>query len=193
MVSAILINTNAGYGLLFQHSNSKSDHSYQIEAPRFSQEFHYASLWPFISDWSTPLLAGIPLCKSRELSQRGFSISQLCSIRHDIPVVLHTPGAYGQCSMFDQTGDKQPVVLGTRCGTWWPWYGQFEVGWPQPLQLWLSGGISLIAPVLVSRGRDLSHARLHPLGLNQLLNVGVDQWLQICIVDTCQGSISWSL
>ena len=25
-----------------------------------------------------------------------------------------------------------------------------------------------------------------PLGLNQLLNVGVDQWFQICIMDTCQ-------
>ena len=25
-----------------------------------------------------------------------------------------------------------------------------------------------------------------PLGLNQLLNVGVDQWFHICIVDTCQ-------
>ena len=44
----------------------------------------------------------------------------------------------------------------------------------------------MVAPVLVSRGRDLSHAWLHPLGLNQLLNVGVDQWLQIRIVDTCQ-------
>ena len=25
-----------------------------------------------------------------------------------------------------------------------------------------------------------------PLDLNQLLNVGVDHWLQICTVDTCQ-------
>ena len=25
-----------------------------------------------------------------------------------------------------------------------------------------------------------------PLGLNQLLNVGVDQWFHICIVDICQ-------
>ena len=49
-----------------------------------------------ISDRRIPLLKGIPLCKSRELSRRGYSTSQLCSIHHDIPVTLHTPGAYGQ-------------------------------------------------------------------------------------------------
>ena len=72
------------------------------------------------------------------------SMSQLSSIRHDIPVPLHTPGAYGQCSVFHHSGDKQSVVLGTRYGTWWSWYGQFEVAWLQPLQLWLSAGISLV-------------------------------------------------
>ena len=41
-----------------------------------------------ISDRRIPLLAGIPLCKSRELSRRGYSMSQLCSIHHDIPVTL---------------------------------------------------------------------------------------------------------
>ena len=40
-----------------------------------------------------------------------------------------------------------------------PWYGQFEVGWSQPLQLWLNAEISLVAPGLVSRG--LGHAQLH--------------------------------
>ena len=59
-----------------------------------------------ISDRRIPLLAGIPLCKSRELSRRGYSMSQLCSIHHDIPVTLHTPGAYGQWSLFDHNGDK---------------------------------------------------------------------------------------
>ena len=59
-----------------------------------------------ISDRRIPLLAGIPLCKSRELSKRGYSMSQLCSIHHDIPVTLHTPGAYGQWSVFDHNGDK---------------------------------------------------------------------------------------
>ena len=59
-----------------------------------------------ISDRRIPLLAGIPLCKSRELSRRGYSMSQLCSIHHDIPVTLHTPGAYGQWSVFDHDGDK---------------------------------------------------------------------------------------
>ena len=81
-----------------------------------------------ISDRRIPLLAGIPICMSRDLSRRGYSMSQLYSIRHDIPVPLRTPGAYGQCWVFDHSGDKQWVVLGTRYGTWWPWYGQFGVG-----------------------------------------------------------------
>ena len=115
-----------------------------------------------ISDRIIPLLAGIPLCMSRELSQRGYSLSQLCSIRHDIPVPLRTPGIYDQCWVIEHIGDRQWVVLGTRNGTWWPWYGQFEVGWLQPLQLWVSAGISLVAPMLVSRGRDLCHVQPPP-------------------------------
>ena len=114
-----------------------------------------------ISDRRIPLLAGILLCMSRELSRRGYSMSQLCSIRHDIPVPLHTAGAYGQCWVIDHSSDKQSVVLWTRYGTWWPWYGQFEVGWLQPLQLWLSAGISLVAPMLVLRGRYLCHVQPH--------------------------------
>ena len=97
-----------------------------------------------------PFLDGILLCKSWELSQRGYSMSHLSSILHGIPVILHTPGAYSQCSMFDHSGDKQP------------WKAQFQVGWSQPLQLWLSAGISLVALVMVSRGIYLGHAQLHP-------------------------------
>ena len=115
-----------------------------------------------ISGRRIPLLAGIPLCMSRELSRRGYSMNQLCSTRHDIPVPLHTAGAYDQCWVFDHSGEKQWVVLETRYGTWWPWYCQFEVGWLQPLQLWSSAGISLVDPMLVSRGRDLCHAQPHP-------------------------------
>ena len=115
-----------------------------------------------ISDRRIPLLTGIPLCMSLELSRRGYSMIKLCSIRHDIPVPLHTPGAYDQCWVFDHRGDKQWVVLRTRYGTWWPRYGQFEVRWLQPLQLWLSAGISLVAPMLVSLGRDLCHVQPHP-------------------------------
>ena len=63
-------------------------------------------------------------------------------------------------------------------------YDQIEVGWLQPLQLWLNAGISLKVPVLVSRDKAIRHVQ--PLDLNQLMNVGVDQWLQICIMDTCQ-------
>ena len=82
-----------------------------------------------ISDRRILLLAGIPLCKSQELSQREHSTSRLCSIHHDIPVTMHTPAAYGQWSVFDHSGGNQSAVLGTRYGIWWPWYGQFEVGW----------------------------------------------------------------
>ena len=109
-----------------------------------------------------PLLVGIPLCKTRELSRSGYSMSQLCSIHHDIPVTLHTPGAYGQWSVFGHNGDKQSAVLGTRYETWWPLYDRFEVGWSQPLQLWLSAGISSVVPVLVLRNKDLCHVQLHP-------------------------------
>ena len=31
-------------------------------------------------------------------------MSQLCSIRYDISVTLHIPGAHGQCSAFDHNG-----------------------------------------------------------------------------------------
>ena len=61
-------------------------------------------------------VVGTPLCKFRELSQREYSLSHLCNIRHDIPVTLHTPGAYGQCSVFDHSGDKQTVVFGQDMG-----------------------------------------------------------------------------
>ena len=115
-----------------------------------------------ISDRKIPLLAGIPLCKSQELSRREHSTSRLCSIHHDIPVTIHTPAAYGQWSVFDHSGGNQLAVLGTRYEIWWPRYGQFEVGWLQPLQLWLGAGTSSVAPVLVSKDRDLYHVQLHP-------------------------------
>ena len=111
-----------------------------------------------ISDRRIQLLAGIPLCTSRKLSQRGYSMSQLCSIRHDIPITLHTPVAYGQWLAFDHNGDKQSEVRGTRYGTLWPLYGRFEVGWLQPLQLWLGAGISSVAPVLFSRESSVMYS-----------------------------------
>ena len=142
-----------------------------------------------LSDRRNPLLTGILLCKSQELSRREHSTSQLCSIHHDIPVTMHTRAAYGQLSVFGHSGDNQSAVLGTRYGIWWPWYGQFEVGWLQPHQFWLGAGTSSVVPVLVSQNTDLCHVQLHvhpTLGLNQFLNVGVDQLFHICIVDTCQ-------
>ena len=144
----------------------------------------------YVSDRRILLLVGTPLCKSRGLSRKEYSTSQLCSTHHDVPVPRHTPGAYGQCSVFDHSGDKQSVVLGTRYGTWWPWYCQFEVGWLQPLQLWLSAGISLVTQCWFYKV-EISAMYSHiPLGLNQLLNAGVNQRLKICVMDTCQWADS---
>ena len=42
--------------------------------------------------------------------------------------------------------------------------------------------ISSVAPMLASRGRYLCHVQLHPTWFEPILNVGVDQWLHICIV-----------
>ena len=67
----------------------------------------------------------------------------------------------GQC-LTTMVCDNQLAVLGTRYGIWWPWYGQFEVGWLQPLQLWLGAGTSSMAPVLFSQDRDLCYVQLHP-------------------------------
>ena len=70
---------------------------------------------------------------------------------------------YCYLGVFWPTGGKSSHHSGN--GGWWPWYGQlakFDVGLSQLLQLWLSAGISLVAPVLVSRGRDLVHVQLHP-------------------------------
>ena len=52
-----------------------SDSSYQVEEPRFLQEFHSASL---------------------RISLKECSMSQLCSICHDLRATLHNPGADGQ-------------------------------------------------------------------------------------------------
>ena len=54
------------------------------------------------------------------------------------------------------------MVFETRYGICWPSYGQFEVGWLQPLQRWLGAGTSSVAPVLVSQDRYLCHVQLHP-------------------------------
>ena len=88
----------------------------------------------------------------------------LCSIRHDFPITMHTPGACGQWSVSDHNGGRSSGVHGTRYGPWWPWYGQFEVGWLQP-PLSLGACISWVAPVLVLRDKDLGHVQPHPIWL----------------------------
>ena len=56
------------------------------------------NLWQFISDRRIRLLVKIPLCKSRESSQRGSSKSQQCSIHPEFPAEVHIPRACGQWS-----------------------------------------------------------------------------------------------
>ena len=55
-----------------------------------------------ISDRRNPLLAGIPPCKSRELSRREHSTSRLCSIHHDIPVTMHSSSIWSMVSVWPQ-------------------------------------------------------------------------------------------
>ena len=92
--------------------------SYQIEESRFSQEFHYASLM-------------------QELSWREHSTSRLCMIssRHSCNNAHSSSILWSMVSVWPQWSN-QSAVLGTRYGIWWPWYGQFEVGWLQPLPQW---------------------------------------------------------
>ena len=88
-------------------------------------------------------------------------MSELHSIRHGILVTLHTPGAYGQCSMFDHSGYKQPVVLGK---IWdlvalvWPIRSRVISTSSALVKCWNFLG----CPSVGSRGRDLCHVQLHP-------------------------------
>ena len=112
---------------------------------------------------------------------------------------MHIPVAYGQWSVFDHNGDNQLAVLGTRYGIWWPWYGQFEVGWLQPLQLWSGAGTSLVAPMLVSQDRGLCHVQLHPTWFEPTLVILSKEPLHYrefqfsCWWLLEQGSITWIL
>ena len=102
----------------------------------------------------------IPSCHSRELSLREYLMSQLCSIRHDIPVILPIPGAYGQC-------------LTTMVTSSW-WFSGQDLGlFSFGMTTSKSGDYKLISSgqaleflwwplVLVSQDRDLCHVQLHP-------------------------------
>ena len=108
---------------------------------------------------------------------------------------MHAPGAYGQCSVFDHNGDKQSAVLGTRFGTWWPWYGQLEVGWLQPLQLWLSAGVSSVALMLVSNNRvDVGNfVRRGNFGQQSIPNFKLRMRINLycCSFVTCVQFVLW--
>ena len=114
-------------------------------------------------------------------------MSQLCSIHNDIPVTLHILGAYVQWSECLTT-----MVASSR------WSSGQDMGF---------GGLRMANSKsgdynLLSSGKVLEFLRgpqcwFHeieisalysyiPLGLNQLLNIGVDQWFQIYMMDTCQ-------
>ena len=135
-----------------------------------------------IPDRRIPLLTGIPLSKCWELSEKDYSMSQLSSIPHDIPVTLHTPPAYGQCSVFDHNGDKQSAVLGARYGTWWTWPIRRRVITTSSalVMCWYffggpSGGFTRYISLPCT-------ATSHLVWTNSLN--GIHQWLQICIMDT---------
>ena len=112
---------------------------------------------PIISDKRIKLLSETRLCKSRELCQRGSSMSQPCSIHHEFAVTQYTPWACAQWSESGHNADKQLAVLGSRCVTLWLWYGQFEVWLLQPIQLLWGAWIYWVVQVLVSRDKDLCH------------------------------------
>ena len=91
--------------------------SIAIPLPIQEVTWHY-----IISDRRIPLLAGILLCKSQELSRREHSTSRLCSIHHDIPeqCTLQLHMVNGQC-------------LTTMVTTSWWSSGQdmwLEMAWP---------------------------------------------------------------
>ena len=78
-------------------------------------------------------------------------MSQLCSTHHDFVATLYyIPGVCAQLSESGHNAGKQLVVLETRYGILWPWYGQFVVRLSQPPQLWSGAEISWVVLVLVS-------------------------------------------
>ena len=65
-------------------------------------------------------------------------------------------------------------------------YHIVQVWGSQLPQLWLSAGISLVTQCWFHEVEISAMHSYTPLGFNQLLNVGCDHWLQICIVGICQ-------
>ena len=76
---------------LFNDNTRPTEH---ISRPTQVGSLTVYNLWQFISDRRIRLLVKIPLCKSRESSQRGSSKSQQCSIYPE----LHIPRACGPWS-----------------------------------------------------------------------------------------------
>ena len=84
-------------------------------------------------------------------------MSQLCSTHHNFVATPYIEGVWAQLSESGHNAGKQLVVLGTRYGILWPWYGQFIVGLSQPPQFWSGAEIFWVVLVLVSGDTDLYH------------------------------------
>ena len=117
---------------------------------------------PFISDRRILLVVGIPLCKSRELSRKEHSVSQLCIIRQDIRVcqTAHARSIWSMVSVWPQLWQ---TVGCPRDKIWdfvalvWPVRSWVIANYSALVKCWnFVGGPS------ISRGRDLCHVQLHP-------------------------------
>ena len=84
-------------------------------------------------------------------------MSQPCSTHHGFVATQYIPGVCAKLSESGHNAGKQLVVLGTRYGILWPWYGQFVVGLSQPPRLWSGAEISWMVLALVSGDTDLYH------------------------------------
>ena len=83
--------------------------------------------------WNNPTSLRNSIMQASGSSQRGSSMSQLCRTHHEFVATLYIPGVCVQWSEPGHNVGKPSVVLWTRYGILWLWYGQFGVGLSQPL------------------------------------------------------------
>ena len=139
---AVGVNSCSESRQLVTHSNKDLfwiyGHLYQIKESNFSQKLYDASLSNRLKDgpqWVSCVVFITTLlwhCTLQEHVFNGHSVARMLA----------------SC--------QWSSVLGTRYGTSWPRCGQFKVGWLQLPQL-LSGGISWMVLVFVSRDTDIYH------------------------------------
>ena len=148
--------------------------------------FYFAAMRMHMQQYWSNIQAATTACKPQGSSQRGSPMSELCSIHHDFAAMLCIPGVCVQWSESGHNAGKHSVVLRTRYGIMWSWYGQFNVELSQPPKL--SSGTAIFGwPWCWFLEMQISTMyRYTPLGLSFLSNLGVDQWLQICFPNSCQ-------